>query len=84
MFTGLGTAPLVLIFATAAAAAGAARSPASSSTDSLDFKRTRSLAVATNLPETAIVCSAALAHNLGIAIGNILGGSDPDRRPRRA
>jgi cation:H+ antiporter len=32
------------------------------------------LAVATNLPEIAIVITAALAHNLGIATGNILGG----------
>jgi cation:H+ antiporter len=32
------------------------------------------LAVATNLPEIAITASAALSHDLGIAIGNILGG----------
>src|SRR5260221_1266223 len=32
------------------------------------------LAIATNLPEIAIVVSASLTHHIGIAIGNILGG----------
>ena len=82
MFTGLGLAPLVLIFAAAAAAVWVAGIQLSNSTDSLDLRLGLGealggvilLAVATNLPEIAITSSAALSHNLGIAIGNILGG----------
>jgi cation:H+ antiporter len=32
------------------------------------------LAIATNLPEVAIVCAGAYNHNLSLAVGNILGG----------
>jgi cation:H+ antiporter len=82
VFSGLGLAPLVLIFAVAAAAIWFAGIHLSSSTDVLDTKLGLGealggailLAIATNLPEIAIVVSAALSHSLGIAIGNILGG----------
>ena len=82
MFTGLGLAPLALIFAAAAAAVWVAGIQLSNSTDALDSRLGLGealggvllLAVATNLPEIAITSSAALGHNLGIAIGNILGG----------
>jgi cation:H+ antiporter len=82
VFTGLGLAPLVLIFGVAAAAVWIAGTQLANSTDALDFRLGFGealggavfLAVATNLPEIAITSSAALAHNLGIAIGNILGG----------
>src|SRR3989442_8387555 len=82
MFSGLGLAPLVLIFGTAAAAVWVAGIYLSRSTDTLDMRLGLGealggailLAVATNLPEIAITASAALSHNLGIAIGNILGG----------
>ncbi len=82
MFSGLGLAPLVLIFAVAAGAVWVAGIHLSRSTDVLDTKLGLGealggailLAIATNLPEIAIVVSAALSHSLGIAIGNILGG----------
>ena len=82
MFANLGLAALILIFAAAAALVWVAGIQLSNSTDSLDFRLGLGealggvvlLAVATNLPEIAITSSAALSHNLGIAIGNILGG----------
>jgi cation:H+ antiporter len=82
VFAGLGLASLVLIFLAAAAAVWVAGIGLSKSTDVLDIRLGLGealggailLAVATNLPEIAITASAALAHNLGIAIGNILGG----------
>jgi len=82
MFSGLGVGPLVLIFAVAAGAVWVAGIHLSRSTDVLDTRLGLGealggailLAIATNLPEIAIVVSAALSHSLGIAIGNILGG----------
>ncbi|MEP6910015.1 MAG: sodium:calcium antiporter [Actinomycetota bacterium] len=82
MFSGLGIVPLILIFGAAAAAVWFAGIYLSKSTDALDtqlgFGQALGgailLAFATNLPELAITVSAALAHDLGIAIGNILGG----------
>lgn len=82
MFSGLGLAPLVLIFLAAAAAVWFAGIQLSRSTDVLDHRLGLGealggvilLAIATNLPEIAITTSAALSHELGIAIGNILGG----------
>jgi cation:H+ antiporter len=82
VFSGLGLVPLVLIFAVAAGAIWVAGVHLSRSTDVLDTRLGLGealggailLAIATNLPEIAIVVSAALSHSLGIAIGNILGG----------
>jgi cation:H+ antiporter len=82
VFSDLGFAPLVLCFLAAAVAVWIAGIQLSRSTDALDSRLglgqalggTVLLAVATNLPEIAITASAALAHHLGIAIGNILGG----------
>jgi cation:H+ antiporter len=75
--------PLLLaIFAGAAAAVWIAGIKLSNNTDVLSTRLGMGqalggmilLSLATNLPEIAITASAALAHNLGIAIGNILGG----------
>ncbi|MDQ3890728.1 MAG: sodium:calcium antiporter [Actinomycetota bacterium] len=75
-------APLVLIFVAAAAGVWIAGIWLSRTTDVLanrfDLGEALGgsilLAFTTNLPEIAITFSAALAHSLGIAIGNILGG----------
>jgi len=73
---------LLLIFIAAAAAIWVAGTQLSNQTDVLSTRLHLGsalgglilLAVATNLPEIAIVVSAAAAKNVGVAVGNILGG----------
>jgi cation:H+ antiporter len=73
---------LVLVFAAAAAGVWFAGIELSKTTDVLAERLHLGaaigglvlLAIATNLPEIAITVTAALANDLGIAIGNILGG----------
>ena len=73
---------LVLAFALGAAAVWAAGIRLSDTTDVLSSRFGLGqalggvivLAVVTNLPELAITVTAALRHDLGIAVGNILGG----------
>ncbi|AMM32975.1 LigA protein [Sinomonas atrocyanea] len=73
---------LLLLFAVAAAVIWVAGIQLSKQTDVLDARLHLGsalgglilLAVATNLPEIAITVSAALSGNLGVAVGNILGG----------
>ncbi len=80
--TSLALPVLLVIFAAAAGAIWVGGVKLSDTTDVLSTRLGLGqalggllmLAVATNLPEIAITASAALAHNLGIAIGNILGG----------
>ena len=80
--SSLGLGALIAIFAAAAAMVWFAGVKLSNSTDVLSHRLGLGealgglllLAFATNLPEIAITASAALHHNLGIAIGNILGG----------
>src|SRR4051794_25638846 len=78
----VATLPLILIFAGAALAIWTAGIRLSSSTDALDtrFKLGSALggllllAIATDLPELAITVTAAGNDNLGLAVGNLLGG----------
>ncbi|EWM10711.1 sodium:calcium antiporter [Kutzneria sp. 744] len=80
--SGLPLVALLAIFAGAAAVIWVAGVQLSDQTDVLSTRlRLGSalgglilLAVATNLPELAIVASAAVSGNLGVAVGNVLGG----------
>jgi cation:H+ antiporter len=82
MFGSLDLPLLVLIFAAGSAAVWLAGIQLSDTTDVLSRRLGLGealgglilLAFATNLPEIAIVFTASVSHNLGIAIGNILGG----------
>lgn len=82
MFVSLSLTLLIPIFIVAAAAVWVAGIQLSNTTDIIDSRFGFGealgglifLAIATNLPEIAIVVSASLSHNIGIAIGNILGG----------
>src|SRR6195952_3691865 len=73
---------LLLLFGAAAAAIWVAGIELSKQTDVLSTRLHLGaaigglliLAVATNLPEIAIVASAAVAGNVDVAVGNILGG----------
>lgn len=82
MLMSLSLLPLIMIFTLAAAAVWFAGVKLSSTIDVIDSRFNLGqalgglifLAIATNLPEIAIVVTASLKHNIGIAIGNILGG----------
>jgi cation:H+ antiporter len=80
--SGLSVWWLLVIFLAAAAAIWVAGTQLSNQTDVLSTRLHLGsalgglilLALATNLPEVAIVASASLAGNVGVAVGNILGG----------
>src|SRR5438105_11706949 len=82
MFASFPLALLIPLFVAGAVAVWLAGILLSNTTDVIDTRFGLGealgglvlLAIATNLPEIAIVVSASLAHNIGIAIGNILGG----------
>ncbi len=82
MFASLGLPLLLCIFVAAAGAIWVAGVQLSNSTDILSRRLGFGaalggvilLAIATNLPEVAIVVSAAAANDVGVAVGNILGG----------
>jgi cation:H+ antiporter len=82
MFGSFSLLLLIPIFAVGAAAVWLAGVQLSNTTDVIDSRFGLGqalgglifLAIATNLPEIAIVVTASLTHHIGIAIGNILGG----------
>ncbi|HEX6556776.1 MAG TPA: sodium:calcium antiporter [Ktedonobacteraceae bacterium] len=82
MFASFSLLLLIPIFVVGAAAVWLAGVQLSNTTDVIDSRFGLGqalgglifLAIATNLPEIAIVVSASLTHHVGIAIGNILGG----------
>ena len=82
MFSSLALPWLIVIFGAAAGAVWVAGIHLSNTSDVLSHRLHLGealgglllLAFTTNLPEVAIVVSAAVAKELGIAIGNILGG----------
>jgi len=82
MFGGLGSVVLLGIFVVAAVVVWLAGVRLSNTTDVLSDRfglgqalgGVIMLAIATNLPEIAITVSAALGGDVGVAIGNILGG----------
>ncbi|MEU7788820.1 hypothetical protein [Amycolatopsis sp. NPDC049159] len=83
----------LLIFAGAGAAIWVAGTSLSNQTDVLSTRLHLGsalgglilLAVATNLPEIAIVATASLSGNIGVAVGNVLDGiAIQTRRPGRA
>jgi len=82
MFVSFSLSFLIFIFVIAAAVVWFAGIQLSNTTDIIDSRFGFGealgglifLSIATNLPEIAIVITASLIHNIGIAIGNILGG----------
>ncbi len=82
MVTSLSLTPLIFLFCFAAIVIWYAGVALSEATDAIDEKFGLAeamgglilLAFVTNLPEIAIVFSAAYTHQMGIVIGNILGG----------
>ena len=80
MFDSLALPIVLLIFAGSAAFVWMAGIRLSDTTDVLSSRLGQALgglillAIVTNLPEIAIIASAALSKELGVAVGNILGG----------